>query len=271
MRPIAELLAFLQQDMTMQRAYQPLIILHLLCHGGCGTRGEIARSLAAGEMAAVAEWDRILMKNPKPVLVETHQILRYDKPTGTFRLNFDLSDGEAVAAAVAICEEKVWEWVRRSVQQGRIEEAEALQVQGAMLWAKGGEVASGETDPELDLFAVERVGQALRQRYSGEPIQQQAYGTPGFDWLVGPVVEPVAYVKVGATYGQQAGVTLREVDRRFSVEQGDCYGLAIVYGVNLSTQDYQLAWHWGPIGPGTAHITPMTWRIQVPSPSPCDP
>ncbi len=61
MRPIAELLDFLQQEMTMQRAYQPLIILHLLCHGGYGTREDIARSLAAGEIAEIPEWERILV------------------------------------------------------------------------------------------------------------------------------------------------------------------------------------------------------------------
>lgn len=59
------------------------------------------------------------------------------------------------------------------MQQVRTEDAEALRLRGAMLWAKGGEIVTQETDPELDLFAMEKVGLQLRQRYGEEKIRQQ--------------------------------------------------------------------------------------------------
>ena len=46
MRPISELLDFLENQMSMQAVYQPLVILHLLMRGGFATRAELARTLS---------------------------------------------------------------------------------------------------------------------------------------------------------------------------------------------------------------------------------
>lgn len=54
------------------------------------------------------------MDNPKRWLVGKHQILKYDKETQTFFLNFELADAEAVEQAKAICERGYHESVRCS-------------------------------------------------------------------------------------------------------------------------------------------------------------
>ena len=43
MRPIADLLDFLNDQMSMQAVYQPVVILHLLTRGGLATRADLAR------------------------------------------------------------------------------------------------------------------------------------------------------------------------------------------------------------------------------------
>lgn len=264
MRPIGELLVFLREQMTMQKVYQPLVILHLLCQGGYGTRRDIARSLAAGEPGDVDEWEQILMDAPQRALVKKYQILTYNKTSGSFRLNFELSNALAVAEAIAFCETKIWEWIHRALGQGRIDEGEAVRLQAALGWAKGG-TAIVHPDPDLEEFALGRVRMALRQRYPQQPIVQQAYGTPGFDLLVGTVTDPVVYVKVVATYGQGTGVELRDVDRRFSVEQGDRFTLAIVHNIELAQDSYGIHWHWGAIRPDTVQLTPLAWCLHLKS------
>lgn len=102
MRPIADLLDFLNHQMSMQAVYQPVVILHLLTRGGLATRADLARTLGGYDEVGAEHWDRILMDNPKRSLVGKHQVVIYDKDNQTFLLPFDLSDGQAVAGAMLI-------------------------------------------------------------------------------------------------------------------------------------------------------------------------
>lgn len=70
----------------MMTVYQPAVILHLLAREGVASRVALARMLRGNEDWELEFWDRVLMKNPKLVLMATHQILKYDKETQTFFL-----------------------------------------------------------------------------------------------------------------------------------------------------------------------------------------
>ena len=58
MRPISELLDFLENQMSMQAVYQPLVILHLLMRGGFATRADLAQTLSEYDEVGLEHWDR---------------------------------------------------------------------------------------------------------------------------------------------------------------------------------------------------------------------
>lgn len=169
MRPISELLDFLETQMSMQAVYQPLVILHLLTRGGFATRVELARTLSGYDEVELEYWDRILMKNPKLTLVDTHEILNYDKDAQAFTLPFALSDSEAVMQAKAICEKAALAWIQRRIQNGDLEEAEVLRHYRSLELAKRGEHygLSAEQD-DADGLALEELAMGVAVSYLQE-------------------------------------------------------------------------------------------------------
>jgi len=116
MRDFAELIEFLTDTMTLMSVYQPAIILHLLAREGVDSRAALARMLSGNEDWDLEFWDRVLMDNPKRWLVGKHQILKYDKETQTFFLNFEPTDLAEVEQAKAICEQKIEAWIQKAAQ-----------------------------------------------------------------------------------------------------------------------------------------------------------
>lgn len=273
MRPIAELLDFLSQTMTLMTVYQPAIILHLLAREGVASRAALAQMLSGNQDWELEFWDRVLMKNPKLVLVTTHQILKYDKETQTFFLNFELVDSTAVEQAKAICEQKIEAWIQKAARSNKISEAEGWRFYRVLEIAKQGnqyrwslplpnQVAedTSEINVQLEEFAMRAAGRELGQRYPGEKITQQPYNNPGFDILVGILANPIAYVRVKATQGYQPTFHLSEGERQFSIEHANCYVLAIVYAIHLHEETYKIALQPGRIDLTTFKLIPMYWQ-----------
>jgi len=273
MRDLTELIQFLTHTMTMMTVYQPAIILHLLARGGVASRAELARMLSGNEAWDLEFWDRVLMKNPKLVLVATHQILKYDTEAQTFFLNVELADVAAIDQAKAICEQKIEAWIQKAFSSNKITELEGWRLYRVLEIARRGnqyhvpdpvtgqesEIAP-ETQVQLEELAMRATVQELGQRYPGEKVTQQPYDTPGFDVLVGTLANPIAYVRVKATQSYQPTFDLSEGERQFSIDRADRYLLAIVYTLHLQTETYKLAWHAGKIDLSTFKLVPMQWQ-----------
>jgi len=244
MRPLSELLDFLENQMSMQAVYQPVVILHLLTHGGFAPRADLARTLGGYDEVGLEHWDRILMDNPNRWLVRKHKILDYDKARQAFTLPFDLSDAQTVNKAQAICEESILSWIQRRLAAGSLDEPEALRHYRILELAKRGEqYQQPQSQAEADDIAVEEFAMRvavthLQQQYPEAKITQQPYNTPGFDVLVGTATEPIAFVKVQGTQKLMPSFTLSEGDRQFSIDKDEQYLLALAYETNLHQETY---------------------------------
>lgn len=275
MRPIAELIDFLTRTMTLMTIYQPAIILHLLVRDGVASRSVLAQMLSGNETEDLEFWDRVLMKNPMLVLVTRHQILKYDKETQTFFLNFELDDAEMIGQAQAICEQKIEAWIQKAFSSSKITEAEGWRLYRVLEIARRGNQYcwlnlspdSSEEIPEtksrLEEFAMQAAVRELEQRYPGEKVTQQPYNNPGFDVLVGTLEQPIAYVKVKATQGYQPTFYLSEGERQFSIDHADLYLLAIVYGIHLYEETYKIEFHLGKIDISTFKLIPTYWQAKL--------
>lgn len=266
MRPIADLLDFLTHQMSMQAVYQPVVILHLLTRGGLATRADLARTLGGYDEMGAEHWDRVLMKNPRLTLTETHAVLIYDKDNQTFSLPFDLSDGQAVAQAQGICETAILAWLQRRMADGSLDEAEILRHYRVLELAKHGERyhlpnPDGEAqDIAVEEFAMAAATNHLQQHYPGEKITQQPYTTPGFDVLVGTAQAPVLYAKVKATLKPTPSFTLSEGERQFSMDHSDQYQLVMIYAIDLYKEVSEIKVHQGAIKPNSFLLSPLQWQ-----------
>lgn len=266
MRPISDLLDFLNHHMSMQAVYQPVVILHLLTRGGLATRADLARTLGGYDEVGAEHWDRILMKNPRLTLTETHAILIYDKDNQTFSLPFDLSDGQAVAQAQSICETAILTWLQRRIADGSLDDTEILRHYRVLELAKHGErYRLPNPDGEAQDIAVEEVAMAaatthLQQHYPGEKVTQQPYTTPGFDILVGTAQAPVLYAKVKATLKPTPSFTLSEGERQFSIDHSHQYQLVMVYAIDLNQETFEIKIHQGAIKPNSFLLSPLQWQ-----------
>jgi hypothetical protein len=270
MRPIAELLDFLAHTMTMMTVYQPAVILHLLARDGVASREALARMLSGNEELELEFWDRVLMKNPKLVLVTRHQILKYDEETQTFCLNFELTDAEAVEQAKAICEQKIEAWIQKAFGSDKIGEAESWRLYRVLEIARRSNqygLPQSEADPkttvQLEEFGMSAAVRELEQRYPGAKLTQQPYDNPGFDILVGTLAVPVAFVRVRATLGYQPTIALSEGERQFSIDHADRYLLAMVYAVDLHEGIYKIALHSGAIDLKAFKLVPRHWQAKL--------
>ena len=100
----------------MTDVYQPAVILHLLEHGGTGSKRDIARTLSGYNQSVQEYYEKVLMRWPKTTLMK-HGVVSYDRNEKVFALAFDLSDPETVAEAKRICEEKITEWIRKKSER----------------------------------------------------------------------------------------------------------------------------------------------------------
>jgi len=266
-RPISELLDFLEHQMSMQAVYQPLVILHLLTRGGFATRLDLARTLSGYDEVGIEVWDRILMKNPKLTLADTHGVVNYDKDSQTFTLEFDLCDSDALSQARSICEDAVLTWIQKRINHGELQEMEILRHYRSLELAKRGEQYGLTSDQEqLDEFSVEdfALGIAvshLQDMYPGKKVIQQRYNTPGFDLLIGDASQPVAFVKVKSSRKLTPSFFLSEGDRCFSIEKADQYLLIMVYAINLNQQTYEIKIHKGAIKTDSFVMVPLQWQV----------
>ena len=265
MRPIAELLDFLNQKMSMQAIYQPVVILHLLTRDGWATRSGLAQTLSGYDAAGTEGWDRILMDNPKRWLVGKHQILSYDKDNQTFQLNFDLSDAAGLEQAKTICERRILEWIQKRASSGELEEAEILRLYRVLeLASRGDEYGQdGEIDLTIEEFGMQVAIEELARRYPGERMTQQPYDTMGYNLLVGTAAQPVAYVNVKMTPKPVPTFALSEGERNFSIQQRDRFVLVVVYAIDLHRSTYQIAVHLGAITASTVVLMPRQWQARL--------
>ncbi|MEB3231918.1 MAG: DUF3883 domain-containing protein [Leptolyngbyaceae bacterium] len=263
-RPVAELLVFLTETMSMVAVYQPVVILHLLTREGLSSRGELARTLSGYDDSDLSEWDRILMKNPKQVLVGTHEILNYDAAVQTFALNFDLRDDEGVKAAIALCETKITEWIGRAIDRGTLTDAEILRLYRVLEAARRGDAYGvPEVDFAIEEFALLTAVQTLHQRYPQAKITQQPYDTLGYAVLVGTPQQPVAYVNVKATAKPVPCFALSEGERQFALDHAAQFLLVVVYAINLVAETYQIALHQGPLTASNTILLPTQWKATL--------
>lgn len=266
MRPISELLYFLEYQMSMQAIYQPVIVLRLLTLGGVAIRADLARTLSGYDEVRLEEWDRILMKNPRLTLVNVHNVLMYDELQKTFALNFELTDAEPIEQAKRTCEASIMAWIRRNAESQRLDESEVLRLYRVLNLAKEKEAyvipEQLQLNAEIEDFSIQIVSTALKEKYPNEKISQQPHGTIGFDILIGSVSDPVAYVKVKATTQTAPFFSLTESERQFSIANVDRYHLALVYNITLSTDEYAVIYHLGAITTENFMMLPQKWYLR---------
>ena len=106
------LLEFLTNSMLMTDVYQPVVVKELLLYGGQRTKGELAASLAAYDIAVQEYYERIVMRWPKITLTK-HGIVDYERKTSTFRLLAYPKEPELRNEAVRVCEKKIEDWFVR--------------------------------------------------------------------------------------------------------------------------------------------------------------
>jgi 5-methylcytosine-specific restriction endonuclease McrA len=139
MRPLQELLAFLENDMSMSEVYQPAIILRLLELRGAASKDELARTLLSYDRGTLEYYRRVLMRWPRQTLSK-HHILTYDKKTWAFALSFDLRDQDLLAQATEACHQKIEEWLADARASGRPGQVQSA-VRYRVLKAAGGRCA----------------------------------------------------------------------------------------------------------------------------------
>lgn len=267
MRPIGELLHFLENQMSMQAVYQPVVILHLLTHQGFAYRTELAQTLSGYDDLGIEHWDRILMDNPRRWLVGKHQILIYDKAERTFQLNFDLADQDVVSQAISLCETAVLTWIQTQIQGQKLEDDEILRLYRVLERAKRGD-AYAHPDaviPEVahEELAMRLVIDTLAPRFPQAKFTQQPYDTPGFNLLVGDPAEPLAFVNVKATPSPQPVFWLSEGERLFSFDHADRFYLAVVYAIHLATETAEIQLRAGAITAAEGILLPRHWQMTL--------
>lgn len=264
MKQMGDLIEFLTQKMTLVAIYQPAIILHLLARGGTASRAELALTLSGYDGSDLKEWDRILMKNPKRVLVDIHQILTYDKDSQLFHLNVELNDQEKIASAKAICEQQISEWIQKQIDRGETSEAEILRFYRVLEAAR-----HQQTDDliasslEVEDFSMRMAVSEAYRLFPQESITQQPYSTLGFDILVGAATHPTAYIKVKGTQAIAPNFVMSEAERAFSVEKAGQYVLLVIYAIKLASEDYKVAVHKGAVSAQTAALLPIQWKCSL--------
>lgn len=112
MRPLDELLQFLNSKMSMTEIYQPVIIRYLLEQDGTATKTELAQVLSGYDESVQEYYQKVLMRYPKATLTK-HEIISYSKENKAFQLNFELNSGQDLQKAKAICEEKILDWIKK--------------------------------------------------------------------------------------------------------------------------------------------------------------
>jgi hypothetical protein len=263
-KPITELIEFLTQKMSLAAIYQPAIILHLLSRGGTASRAELALTLSGYDGSDLKEWDRILMKNPKQVLVNTHQILTYDKDSQLFHLNVELNDPEAIALAKTICEQKLTEWIQKQIDKGETSDTEILRFYRILEAAKHSQSNDLiESTFEIEDFAMRMAVSEAHRLFPQQEITQQPYSTLGFDILVGTATDPIAYIKVKGTQAIAPNFIITEAERAFSVEKASRYLLLVIYAINLTSEEYKVAVHRGALTAQTVALSPIQWKCSL--------
>lgn len=269
MRPISELFDFLENRMSMQAVYQPVVILHLLTREGYATRADLARTLSGYDEMGLEYWDRVLMDNPKRWLVGKHKLIDYDRENQTFTLSCDLSDTSSVKKAQIICEVAILNWIQWRFESESLDETELLRHYRVLELAKRGESYGHSLENEdsstgyaIDEFAMRVAIAHLYEQHPTDKITQQPYGTPGFDILVGTAESPTICVKVKATQKPLPTFTLTEGERHFSIEKSRQYALALIYDINLKNETYQIKLHRGEITHKTFVMTPLHWQMK---------
>jgi predicted house-cleaning noncanonical NTP pyrophosphatase (MazG superfamily) len=112
MRDPAELIAFLEETMSMTEVYQPVIVLRLLDRGGVASKADLAQAISAYDESVQDYYQRILMRWPYLTLSK-HNVVTYDKKSRTFSLNFVLEDTSLTERARFLCEKKIEEWITK--------------------------------------------------------------------------------------------------------------------------------------------------------------
>lgn len=124
MRPLSDLLSFLNTKMSMTDVYQPAIILYLLEHEGTATISELAVVLSGYDTGVQEYYQKIVMRWPKITLTK-HDIIQYLSRSSQFKLQFSLDDPDMIQEAKRICEEKIYAWIEKKAQRGETPQKEA--------------------------------------------------------------------------------------------------------------------------------------------------
>lgn len=233
---------------------------------GVAVRSDLARTLSGYDEVRLEEWDRILMKNPKLTLVNTHSVLNYDPTAQAFSLNFVLKDDHALKQAQEICENSILSWIQRNSEEQKLDELEVLRLYRVLSLAKQREAydipEQLELDAEVEELAMQIVTAATKEKYPNERVTQQPYGTIGFDILVGNIQAPVAYIKVKATARLEPSFALSESERQFSIDNKSRYHLALVYSINGNTDECEVAYYTGAITSKDFMMLPQKWYLK---------
>lgn len=118
------LLEFLRDRMSMTDVYQPVVLKELLLNEGVRTKAQLATALAGYDISVQEYYERIVMRWPKSTLTK-HGMVEYERKGSKFRLVTYPTNQQALDRALAICDEKIIDWIEKKKTRERAPEAGA--------------------------------------------------------------------------------------------------------------------------------------------------
>lgn len=118
------LLEFLCDRMSMTDVYQPVVLKELLLNNGVRTKAQLATALAGYDISVQEYYERIVMRWPKSTLTK-HGMVEYERKGSKFRLVTYPTNQQALDRALAICDEKIINWIEKKKTREKAPEAGA--------------------------------------------------------------------------------------------------------------------------------------------------
>jgi hypothetical protein len=124
--------------------------------------------------------------------------------------------------------------------------------------------ASREVREAVDNYAMATVLTALSNRYPNMQYEAMPQNNPGFDVLLGAADAPTRYVEVKGTQASEPQFFLSEGERRYSIDHGDNYTIAVVYGIDLEGPTHvDVLWRDGPLIGDDLAFRPRQWHVAI--------
>lgn len=127
----------------------------------------------------------------------------------------------------------------------------------------GPRYASPEKLRAIETFAIGVAVEEIARRYPGVKAHTLPRNNPGFDIELGLSDGPI-YVEVKGTERATPVFFATEGELQFSRRNASRYRLIVVYGINLTTRSYTVAWNEGSISSDAGFLLrPVQWACEL--------